>query len=458
MFRRFFTPTRITVTSFSILATTGTLLLLLPWVTVSGKPLGIFDALFIATSATCVTGLSTVDVSREFTFFGQFILLVLMQIGGVGLMTFTTALYFWLGQRMSITEKLTLEENLLPNSAFPIKAIVRYVVTYTLIAEAIGAILLFMYWTATARFAKLGDALWFSIFHSVSAFTNGSIALFSNSLIDFQGDYFVIGVITSLIICGGLGFVVVFELSEAAAKRVSGDKSFIRLSVQTKLTLVSTVVLLAAGTLVILALERYGAFASLSGAQAVANAYFFSVVPRTAGFNTVPMTDFGGASVLVMMILMFIGAAPGSTGGGIKATTFGLLVAYTFARFRGKTQLNLWNRTIPQTSIDKATAVVVASATTVLAAATVLMISETYGLSAAESRNRLMPILFETLSAFGTVGLSLDFTPQLSEIGKLVLTVVMFVGRVGAITLALAISLNQRPEKFSYAEENIMIG
>jgi trk system potassium uptake protein TrkH len=264
-------------------------------------------------------------------------------------------------------------------------------------------------------------------------------------------------VMSGLIFLGGLGFLVVYELKEYFRQRIAGSNR-VRLGVQSRLTIITTASLIVGATILIFGLERNGAFASLGTGEALMNSYFFSIVPRTAGFNTVPMSSFSGATNYLFMILMFIGASPGSTAGGIKTTTFGLLAAYSFARFRGKSQLNLWNRTIPQSSIDKATAVVVASATTVLIATSVLMFTEARGLNAAESQTRLMPVLFETLSAFGTVGLSLDFTAQLSTAGKLILTLVMFVGRVGAITLALAISLNAKPAKFSYAEENIMIG
>jgi trk system potassium uptake protein TrkH len=460
MFRRFvkqfFTPTRVTVTSFAILVVAGSALLATPLSTTDGTWLAPVDALFVATSAVCVTGLSPIDVSSELSFFGHLVVLVLMQLGGLGLMTFTTTLYVWLGERMSITERLTIQENLLPSASSQIKRILAHVIGYTVLVEGIGAAFLAGYWITTGKFDSVAKTLWFAVFHSVSAFTNGSFALFPNSLIDFQRDHFVLIVISSLIAFGGLGFLVVFELSEYVARRISGQK--FRIGVQSRLTLITTAALIVVGTAAFYVLERNGAFAALTSAEALTNAYFFAIVPRTAGFNTVRMSEFGGAAGYLLMILMFVGASPGSTGGGIKTTTFGLLVAYSYARFRGRSQLDLWNRTIPQTSIDKATAVVVASAATVLLATLTLMFTETRGMNAFESQARLMPVLFETISAFGTVGLSLDFTPVVSTAGKLVLVFLMFVGRVGAITLALAISLNARPAKFSYAEENIMIG
>ncbi|NJM52842.1 MAG: hypothetical protein HC846_05275 [Blastocatellia bacterium] len=191
------------------------------------------------------------------------------------------------------------------------------------------------------------------------------------------------------------------------------------------------------------------AFANFSAFEALLNSYFFSIVPRTSGFNTIQMTDFSGTGILLLMMLMFIGGSSGSTAGGIKVGTFGLLLAYTLARFRGETQLNLWHRTIPQQSIDKATAVVVASATVILIATAILMFTETNGLSAQESQSKFVPVLFETeFPLFGTVGLSLNFTDKLSEFGKLILVVVMFVGRIGAISVAIAISLREKKQHF----------
>ncbi len=447
-----------TVTSFAILIALGTIALLTPWAWTDPSRGHAIDAFFLATSAVCVTGLSPVVVNEDLSLFGQIVLLALMQLGGLGLMTFTTTLYVWLGERMSITERLTVQDNFLPNASTPIKRILGLVLAFTFISEAVGAALLTIYWSATSRFSGFGQTLWMAVFHSVSAFTNGSLTLFRNSLEDFRSDYFVLAIVSGLIILGGLGFLVVFELKEFVRHRIADRTGRFRIGVQTRLTLITTIALIIVGTVAIYILERNGAFAEMTSANALLNAYFFSVVPRTSGFSTVPMGTFGGATCFVLTILMFIGASPGSTGGGIKTTTFGLLVAYTFARFRGKPHLDLWNRTIPQTSVDKATAVVVASATTVLIGVLVLMFTETGGMTAAESQKMLLPVVFETISAFGTVGLSLDFTPHVSTAGKLVLIFLMFVGRVGAITLALAISLRSAPAKFTYAEENVMIG
>lgn len=459
IFRKIFTPTRMIATSFALLILLGTTLLSLPFSSPENESISFVNALFVATSAVCVTGLSPIDISTKLTFFGQIIVLILMQLGGLGLMTFTTTLYFWFGQRLPITDRIAIQETF---QATPkqIRQLILYILGFTFSIEAIGATLLFIFWTIKGQFDSLWQTLWFAIFHTVAAFTHGSFALFSDSLIRFQKDFFVQFVITSLIILGGIGFLVAYEVKRWFDLKLFSTQKInrFRLSVQSRLTLITTLGLIIFGTLLIFISERNLAFASFTSLEALMNSYFFAVVPRTSGFNTIQMTDFSGSGVLLLMILMFIGGSSGSAAGGIKVGTFGLLLAYTIARFRGQTQLNLWHRTIPQQSIDKATAVVVASAGVILIATAILMFTETGGLSAQESQNKFVPIIFETISAFSTVGLSLNFTDKLTEPGKIIVVLVMFVGRVGAITVALAISLREKKKTFSYAEENIMIG
>lgn len=457
--RQFFTPTRSISAGFLLVILLGTLLLLTPFATANGENIGFINALFISTSAVCVTGLSPIDIGSKFSFFGQFVVLVLMQIGGLGVMTFTTVFYYWFGNKLPIADRLAIQETFQNLPAKQIRQLIFYIVSFTFLIEAIGTVLLFIHWTIKGEFASHTQTFWFALFHSVSAFTQGSFALFPNNLINFQKDFAVIFIITSLIFLGGLGFLVALELKDFLLKTFfPKDKKLRRLSVQTKLTLITLCGLIFGATVLLFFTERGGVFAGMTFAESLANSYFFSIVPRTSGFNTVQMQNFSGASVFVLMILMFIGGGSGSASGGIKVGTFGLLVAYTIARLRGKNQLNLWNRTIPQSSIDKASAIVVASASLILIATLVLMFTETQNLSASASQTKFVPILFETISAFGTVGLSLDLTPQLSNAGKVIISIVMFAGRVGIISLILALSLRGKPAQFSYAEENVMIG
>lgn len=457
--RRFFNPVRITVTSFLLLIFIGVALLSLPFSVSGAERLGFVNALFISTSAVCVTGLSPIDISREFSIFGQIVVLILVQIGGLGLMTFTTVAYYFIGWRLPIINRVIIETTFHHKPTNQLKKLIKRILIFTFGFELIGFFALFLYWLGVQRFESAGQTAWFALFHSVAAFTNAGFSLFSDNLIGFKHDFFVQFVITTLTICGGIGFLVAFELEEYIRRKFFAPKqsSFV-LSVQTKLALVTTFALIVVGTVLIFVLERSGAFAGFSTADALMNSYFFSIVTRTAGFNTMEMSQFGAASLMIMIVLMFIGASPGSTAGGVKTITFGLLIAYTISRLRGEQRLNIWNRTVPQQSIDKAGAVVVAAFATVIIAVLFLMLTETRGISAKESRAEFLPILFETVSAFGTVGLSLDFTNKFSDAGKVILSIVMFAGRVGVVSLALAIGMSEKKRKFSYAEETVMIG
>jgi trk system potassium uptake protein TrkH len=462
-------PTQLVVSSFAFIIASGTFLLSLPTATQTGERLSFFDALFLSSSAVCVTGLSPVDIGKTLSLFGQLVILILMQIGGLGLMTFTTVLITLFGKRMAITDRLAIQESFHHTRTNQIRSLVGLIIMVTFSIETVGAIILTVHWTSLGKFSSFAETFYYAIFHSVSAFTHGSFSLFSNSLIDFQKDFVTLFVITSLIVLGGMGFLVGLDLKDylrhkilryllpkKVLRRLKMRRS--RLSVHTKLTVITTLFLIIIGAVSFFILEREHAFAQMTTGEACMNSYFFSVVPRTSGFNTVSLTEMSGATLLMTMVLMFIGAGPGSTGGGIKTTTFGLLVAYSIARLRGSQRLNLFNRTIPQESVDKATAVVVAASVLVILATSFLMATETTGLSSNESQRKLLPILFETISAFGTVGLSLDFTPQLSNIGKVILSLVMFMGRVGPLSLALAISLKQPRAQYQYAEENVMVG
>lgn len=453
-------PVQVIVLTFLLVILAGALLLALPFSTSDGNALSLLDALFVSTSAVCVTGLSPVDVSTRLSFFGQCVLIILMEIGALGLISFRTLFSIIFGHRLGIVDRTAVQETFLPNASPKIHTLVIYVVSSTLFIEFVGAAILFIHWTRTARFATVGETLFKSIFHAVSAFTHGSFALFSDSLISFQTDKITILTIALLIIFGSIGFLVGLEILNFirafSFRKNRAQKP--RLSIHTKLILLSTVFLLCFGTVSIFFTERNGAFAEMSLADALINSFFFSVVPRTSGFNTVGMTTLSGATCLILIFLMFVGGGSGSTAGGVKANTFAILAAYSAARLRGFSRLTIFRRTIPNEIIERATALVVISAALVIFASFLLMISETRGLNAAESRNILLPIIFETVSAFGTVGMTLDFTSKLTAFGKLVIIFVMFAGRVGTISLILAISLRQRKDDLPHAEESVMIG
>lgn len=469
---RYFHPTQIIAFSFATVITLGTVLLSLPIATRSGIPLPITDALFTATSATCVTGLVVVDTGSTFSTFGQIVILACIQIGGLGLMTFTSIFMVAFGRRISIMGRVAIQESFHHSTTRQIVVLIRYIVIATLIIEAVAAVLLTIYWSMQGRFATFGETLYQAIFHSISAFCNAGFSLFADNFLSFSNDYFVQIVATTLIIVGGLGFLVGLDVKEYLRQalkryRVSHDPNVSnvgreapkpRLMVHTKFVLVTTLALLLVGTVSYYVLERRGLFQDMTVSQAWMNSFFCSVTPRTAGFNTVDYARMSGAGLLCTMVLMFIGASPGSTGGGIKTSTFGLLIAYSISRWRGHTRLHAFSRTVPQESIDRAGAVVVAAIALVILASSALVAVETYGSSYEQSQERFLGLLFETLSAFGTVGLSMGETPGLTTPGKLIVTIVMFMGRIGPLTLALAISLRQLKAQYHYAEENVMVG
>jgi len=464
-------PAQLIVSSFALVILFGTILISLPAATVSGERLSAVDAFFTIVSATCVTGLAVADTGGTFSLFGQLVILTCIQIGGLGLMTFTTIFLMSFGYRLPITDRIAIQESFHHTPSGKIWTLIKYIFIATFTVEAIGAASLTIYWMATERFATLGETIYNAAFHSISSFCNAGFSLFSDSMMGFQADRFVQVVTSLLILAGGLGFLAGLDIKEyvqqkyfyrfwskEVRERVELIRPRPRLSVHTKFVIITNLALLAIGTVSFYFLEREGVFANLSMADAWMNAYFCAVTPRTAGFNNIDYTQMGGAALLCTMVLMFIGASPGSTGGGIKTTTFGLLVAYSLARWRGSTRLHVFNRTIPQESIDKAASVVVAAIALLIITSSVLMVTETRGFTPGQSQDRMVSIIFEAISAFATVGLSLNFTPLMTDAGKLVIAIVMFMGRVGPLTLALAISLRQKRVQHRFAEENIMVG
>lgn len=469
--RRHLHPTQLVVLSFVVVILTGTLLLSLPFATRTGQRMPVVDALFTATSATCVTGLVVVDTGSFFSTFGQLVILGCIQIGGLGLMAFTTVFLVAAGRRLAIADRIAIQESFHHTSTGQLTTLIRYIVIATFTIEATGALLLTLRWWQQGRYATLSETVYHAVFHSVSAFCNAGFGLYADSLTRFQDDPVTILTVSLLIISGGLGFLVGLDVKEYIQQslfhrfwsrrvraRVEAIRPRPRLSVHSKFVLLTTGALLLIGTVSYYILERRGLLAGMGAGQAWLNAYFCAVTPRTAGFNTVDYAQMGGAGLLCTMVLMFIGASPGSAGGGIKTSSFALLIAFAVSRWLGHTRLHAFKRTVPQESVDKASAVVIAGIALVILAASALMATETSSQPPSESQNQFLSILFETISAFGTVGLSVGQTPLLSDPGRLIVSLVMFLGRTGPLTLALAISLKRSRGEYRYAEENIMVG
>ncbi|QOT00349.1 Ktr system potassium transporter B [Brevibacterium sp. JNUCC-42] len=442
--KRFFElhPAHVLVFGFLGLIFIGTLLFMLPISTQDRHHLSFIDALFEATSAVCVTGLAVVDTGTTFTLFGQVVLLILIQLGGWGFMTSSILMFLILGKKIGLKERLILKESINYGSLQGVIRLVKRIIVITLTVELIGAIVLALRWSYEMPWQK---AIYYGIFHSISAFNNAGFALESDSLSKWVGDPAVNIMISILFIVGGIGFTVILDICK--------KKSFRKLSLHTKLALTVTLFLNTVSLLMILFLEynNPATLGSLDFGDKLWAAYFQGTVPRTAGFNTIDITQMTPSSLVYIMGLMFIGASSGSTGGGIKITTAALLLLALWAVITNKQDVNLYKRRIPQNQINKALSIGISGILFIFAIFFILTITE----KGAE----ITQILFETVSAFGTVGLSAGLTGDLTPTGRILITVMMFIGRLGPLTMTFAIMINlNNKSKIRYAEEKILIG
>jgi trk system potassium uptake protein TrkH len=431
----------------------GTFLLSLP-LAHAAEPLSVLDALFTATSATCVTGLTVVDTGTRFSPFGQAVVLGLIQVGGLGLMTFAVFAGIALGGRVAFTERVVIQETMHHTPSAGVRRLVRYVLAFTLASEAAGALWL---WLRLREALEPGAAVWSAVFHSVSAFCNAGFSLFPDSLVRYRGDLAVNLGITGLVILGGLGFLASMELRDqllARLRRLRPPQA----TLHTRLVLLVTLVLLVGGAAVYLVLEWGNLLRGLPLGERLLAAWFMSVTPRTAGFNTIDYGQASSETLFFTIFLMFVGASPGSTGGGIKTTTFGLLVALVLARWRGRGRASVFHRTIPHAVMDRALLLAMLAWALVSLAIGLLAAVESGGAPFHSADPRFVALMFEAVSAFGTVGLSTGITPQLAAGSKLVLSALMFAGRVGPLTLVLAVGPRQQGGRYRYAEENVMVG
>ena len=414
---------------------------MLPVATTDGQGLGIIDALFTSTSATCVTGLIVVTTGTAFTLFGQTVIMILIQIGGLGIMTMSTAFAFLMGRKITLRHRLIIQEDLNQFGISGLLRLVQYVLGFTFAIEGAGALLLF---TRLVGKFPLPKAIFYSIFHSVSAFNNAGFDLFGNSLVDFVGDPIINITVMLLIILGGLGFYVLVELFQK--RKVS--------SLQSKMVISTTAVLLIVGFFVVFALEfsNTNTIANLNFGEKILASAFLSVTPRTAGFNTVPTGALNQSTIFFVMLLMFIGASPGSTGGGIKTTTIGTIFSTLWTTITGKNDVELFKRRLDGDIIFKAVTILMLSLFLVLIVTLILLVTES---------GEFIDILFETVSAYGTVGLSTGLTPTLTKVGRVLITITMFAGRVGPLTLAVAMSVSANSKGqilYHYPKEKIMVG
>lgn len=431
----------------------GTLLLATPWAA-HGEPLSFLDALFTATSAQCVTGLIVVDTGTKLTLFGQCVVLALIQIGGLGIMTFSVYLFIYLKLGVSSRGRWIIHETLMHSPVSSWRDLIRGIFFMTLVIEAVGALLL-----AFAFVPVLGfwEGIYSAVFHSISAFCNAGFSLFPDSLIGFRDNPLVNLTVMGLIILGGIGFLVIRELIQVARARARKRSQRPKLSLHTKLVLVASSFLIVYGAAMIGWLESDHSLAGMPLIEGFWTALFQSVTARTAGFNTIDLNAFRAPTVFMVIFLMFIGASPGSAGGGVKTTSMALFFAVFYSRLRGNQHTSLFRRTIPEEVITKALALVLLAIILIALALFGLMIVQSSDL-AHENMREFLGYTFEAFSAFGTVGLSIGATAKLNSLGKLIIIVLMFVGRVGLLTMAFAIAGRTRRHAPRYAEESIMIG
>jgi trk system potassium uptake protein len=441
-------PARMLAGSFLILIMVGTLLLALPMSAQGEQGLDLLDALFTATSAACVTGLVVVDTGTYFSHFGQFILLVLMQAGGLGIMALSASAAALLGKRLALGQKVFMQ-NLFEESDYnELKNVILYIFRFTFISELIGAIILTIRFQD--QFDNLLQAAFYGLFHAVSAFCNAGFALWTNSLTSFANDPVVNLVVSTLIILGGLGFTVITPLL-MLPRMLSNDKkySWKNFSMHARMVLSITAFLIVGGMAFILFVEYNHAFLEMSLGDKLWASFFHSVTARTAGFNTIPVGSFQASTVFFFTLLMFIGASPGSTGGGIKTTTAATLLLTARSMIRRRHDVEYGSRRIPEQVITKAIAIFILSLVIIPLGILSLLMTEEAPFN---------EILFEVISAFGTVGLSLGLTPHLTVIGKVSITLLMFVGRLGPLTVALMAGESNKVAKFRYPRGDIMVG
>ncbi len=447
-FSRHLSPTRIFVLSFAAVILTGGILLWFPFSAAKGN-LRFVDALFSSTSAVCVTGLVVIDIGKDLSTLGQVITIFLFQIGGLGIITFSTVFFVLMGRGISFKGREIVQSTFLHTPRRDFIVIATMVIWFTFIAEFLGILFLFI------RFLQdfpPGEALYHAVYNAISAFNNCGYSLFSDNLMGYQGDLIVNLTIMGLIVHGGIGFIVQYEV----LSRLRGLQK--KLSIHTRIVIIATAILILSGAILFFIFERNHIIKDVPILNKILASLFQSVTPRTAGFNTVDIGLLSNATILLMIVLMFIGASPGSTGGGVKTTSAALLVMLMWNRLKGNIELNIFNRTIPREIVSRSISIIFASAFSIAIITSVLLIAGEGKIPPTESRHFFVEYLFDTVSAFGTVGLSMGVTPKLNDLQKYALIVMMFAGRVGPLTIAFSLSRGKGGKGLTYAEEGVMVG
>ncbi|MDQ0229666.1 TrkH family potassium uptake protein [Metabacillus malikii] len=430
-------PSQLLMLVFLISVGMGTILLKLPISTHTS--ITYLDALFTATSSMTVTGLATVDIGSTFTLTGQFIIAILIQLGGLGIMSFGIFIFMMLGKRIGMKERIVLQHAFNQTSIGGMLKLVKYVFVFSITIELVAMFILAFRWIPQYGVYR---GLFYSFFHAISAFNNAGMALMPNNLMAYVGDPLVNIVVTTLIIIGGIGFTVLIDLYQ--------KRTYKKLTLHTKMMLVGTIVINLFAMFMIFLLEYDNAktLGELSLSEKLWASYFQAVSPRTAGFNTIDIGSLHESTLFLTVILMFIGAGSSSTGGGIKVTTAFIIFLATFAFLQGKAEITIWRRKISQDVLLKGLAITMISSIIIIVAVMILMVTE---------HTSFIVVLFEVVSAFSTVGLSTGITDNLSPLGKQILIILLFLGKLGPLTLIYSLT-KQSHCKISYPKEDILIG
>lgn len=439
-------PARFVVGVFVVAILVGAGLLLLPWSTADGRTTGVVEAIFTSTSAICVTGLAVVDTGTHWSNFGQLVLLVLIQLGGLGFMTIASLVAMVVSRRLGLRMALITSQERSALTLGDVRRVLRGAAIVTVTVELAVALVLFLRFRLTYDY-PMGKALWHSTFHAVSAFNNAGFGLYADSLMSFAHDEVVLAAIGFAIVVGGLGFPVLVDLYEHRRRR-----RWDLLALHSRITIVGTAALLSVGFVAFLLTEwtHPGTLGPASTVDTVSVSLFNSITPRTAGFNAIDYAQMSDEGLLVTMLLMFVGAGSAGTSGGIKVGTTAVLALIVWSQVRGSADVVAFRRRISETVQREATTVVLLAVSAVVGT-TVLVLATTSDVG-------LVPVAFESVSAFGTVGLSMGITSSLPEPSLLVLSLTMLVGRVGPVTLGMALVLRRREARYRHPEEAPLIG
>jgi trk system potassium uptake protein TrkH len=441
-------PAQLLILGYLLIILFGTFLLYLP---ISAKNINPIDALFTSTSAVCVTGLIVKDISTDFTLFGKIVILMLIQIGGLGYMTLSTAFFFFLRRGISLRDRLIMKESISYLSYENLRRFAFTIVRVTLVVEGLGAIILFGYFLYSGM--SVWHAIGHAVFHAISAFCNAGFSTFSNNLANYSGTFFVPVVISLLLITGGIGFIVISDIYKTWITRKNA-----RLSLHSKIAITTTLFLILIGTGILLLLEWNNSLVGYPLIKKLSIAFFHAVTPRTAGFNIINVGILGLATQLFIIFLMFIGASPGGTGGGIKTTTFSLLILEMKSLLQGRGEILVFDRKVRGEQTTRAFLIFILSLSWLLTALFLLLILE-------DKKGDLLRILFEITSAFGTVGLStgsklvanLSFSYDFSIIGKLIILATMLIGKIGTLTIGSAL-ISQGRYRYTYPAGTVLVG